>query len=197
MKVVGLTGGSGTGKSTALGVLAEMGAVTIDCDVIYHELLEAGGAMLDDIEARFPGVVVGGKLQRKALGQIVFRDPIALANLNAITHGHVCRVVDEELKALAECGTELVAIEAIALIESGLGERCDVVIGVLAPLEARAQRITAREGIDPDYAKRRIESQKPDVFFRAHCDHIIENDYPSPAAFLEACRGLFEQLVLV
>jgi len=207
MKVIGLTGGSGSGKSTAMAVLAEMGAHTIDCDAVYHGLLEAGDPMLDEIERRFLGmVVVDGRLDRKALGKIVFNDPAALRDLSAITHSHVCRAADERLADLALYSPPpegcppgraafLVAIEAIALIESGLNQRCDFVVAVLAPIEDRVRRITARDGIAPDYAKARIESQKPDEFFRAQCDYILENTCPSQEAFAERCREFFGRIL--
>jgi len=194
MTVIGLTGGSGAGKTTALRVLADMGAARIDCDAVYHELVATSRPMLGELAARFPGVVVDGRLDRKALGQIVFHDRAALADLNAITHKYVCQAVDERLAALAGAGTELVAIEAIALIESGIAERCDIVVGVIAPAADRVQRITAREGIPPAYAMARIESQKPDAFFREHCDFILENAYPTVEDFAEACRALFGRM---
>ena len=193
--VIGITGGSGAGKSTALEVLADMGAVILDCDVVYHELAEADGSMLDELAERFPGVVMDGRLLRKALGQIVFHDPAALADLNAITHNYVCREIDTRLAALAARGVSLIAIEAIALIESGLSQRCDVVVGIIAPVADRLRRITAREGIDPAYAAARIESQQSDAFFRAHCDFILENAYVSQADFAAACRVLFGRVL--
>ena len=195
MTIMGVTGGSGAGKTTALGVLADMGAVVIDCDMVYHALVESSRPMLGELAARFPGVVVDGKLERKALGRIVFSDPAALADLSAITHSYVCRAVDAQLAREAERGAALVAIEAIALIESGLGERCDVVVGVVAPIEERVRRITAREGLDPAYATARIKSQKPDAFFEIHCDYILENTCLGPAEFAEECRKLFDSIV--
>ena len=201
MTVIGLTGGSGTGKTTALGVLADMGAAAIDCDVVYYELLAAGGAILDEINFRFPGVVIDGVLDRKALGKIVFQDAEALVDLNIITHKYVCQAVDERLEALVR-GDDfdiprplLVVIEAIALIESGIAERCDTVIGILAPKAARIRRIAAREGVDLAYVTARIDSQKPDEFFREHCDDTLENDYNSPAEFAEECRRYFHQII--
>jgi len=191
MRVIGITGGSGAGKSTALGVLAEMGARIIDCDVVYHELIAAAGPILEELEARFPGVVVEGRLDRKALGRIVFGDADALEALNGITHRYVCAEVYARLAAYAEASVELVAIEAIALIESGIVERCDIVVGVLAPVEERVRRIVAREGIDPAYALARVESQKSDAFFREHCGYILENSYPDSTAFADECRSFF------
>ncbi|MCL2568576.1 MAG: dephospho-CoA kinase [Oscillospiraceae bacterium] len=191
MKVIGITGGSGAGKSTALGVLAEMGARIIDCDRVYHELIAAGGPVLEELEARFPGVIVGGQLDRKALGKIVFGDADALEALNGITHRYVCAEVYARLTAYAEADVELVAVEAIALLESGIAARCDMVVGVVAPIEERVRRIVAREGIDPAYALARVESQKSDGFFRAGCDFVLVNDGADAAAFADECRFFF------
>ncbi|MCL2563626.1 MAG: dephospho-CoA kinase [Oscillospiraceae bacterium] len=201
LTIVGITGGGGAGKSTALGVLADMGATVIDCDAVYHELVEVGGPMLDELAARFSGVVEDDNLNRKALGQIVFHDPKALTDLNTITHGYVCQEVDKRLAALVGGGVSdapyppiLAAIEAIALFESGLAERCTVTVGILAPMETRIQRIIAK-GVAPAYAKAKIKSQKNDAFFWENCDYILENTYATQTAFAEACRTLFERIL--
>ena len=91
MTVFGLTGGTGTGKTTALNTIRDLGGLVIDCDEVYHGLTQTSAEMLSGIEARFPGTVVNGVLQRKALGAVVFSDEAALKDLNAITHGFVCR----------------------------------------------------------------------------------------------------------
>jgi len=192
MTIIGLTGGSGGGKTTALRVLEDMGAHIIDCDALYHKLLTENRAMTAEIAASFPDALVNDTLDRKALGKIVFQDKTALEALSAITHPFVCQAVDREIKAYQ--GT-LVGLEAIALIESGLGTRCTSIVGILAPEADRIQRIMAREGIDKAYAKARIKSQKPDIFFREHCDHIIENNYPTAEAFATACRAAFTQII--
>ena len=84
--IIGITGGTGCGKTTLLNVIAEAGGLILDCDAIYHELLQRDDALLNAIEARFPGVVEYGALNRKKLGAIVFADEKALLDLNAITH---------------------------------------------------------------------------------------------------------------
>ena len=94
MTVFGLTGGTGTGKTTALNAIRDLGGLVIDCDEVYHGLTQTSAEMLSGIEARFPGTVVNGVLQRKALGAVVFSDEAALKDLNAITHGFVCRKVE-------------------------------------------------------------------------------------------------------
>lgn len=87
--IIGITGGTGCGKTTALSVIADLGGVIIDCDKVYHDLLKTDTAMLDAIESRFPGTVIDSVLDRKALAAIVFSDENALKDLNAITHGAV------------------------------------------------------------------------------------------------------------
>ena len=87
--IFGITGGTGCGKTTALEAIEALGGVVLDCDAIYHELLKTDPSLLASIDARFPGVVENGELQRKKLGAIVFGDPQALLDLNAITHAAV------------------------------------------------------------------------------------------------------------
>ena len=91
MFIIGITGPSGAGKTTLLRALEEAGGYIEDCDAVYHSLLEEDADMLRELRARFPGAFKGGKLDRKAMGSIVFKDEKALAELNAITHGYVVR----------------------------------------------------------------------------------------------------------
>lgn len=120
MHIVGITGGTGCGKTTALMELERRGALVIDCDAVYHELLASNTAMLAEINARFPGTIENGVLQRKKLGAVVFADAAALDDLNAITHRYVRAEVQSRLRAWARQGGTVAAIDAIALIESGL-----------------------------------------------------------------------------
>ncbi len=194
MCVIGITGGTGCGKTTALNVLAEMGALVLDGDEIYHELLRSDEELLREISLRFPGVVTDGMLDRKLLGNIVFRDPDALADLNAITHPFVLRVIDDRLRDWARQGGSLAAIDAIALIESGVGKRCDQIIGITAPRSERIRRIMTREGIPEEYAAARVDAQKPDAWFAEHCDCIIDNR-GTLEEFETLCRKDIEEVV--
>ena len=141
--IIGITGGSGCGKTTLLNLIAEKGGLILDCDAIYHDLLKSDTAMLASIDGRFPGPVEKGELNRKKLGTIVFADEAALLDLNAITHAAVKREVLRRL----ECQPALAAIDAIGLFEGGLAELCDVTVAVTAPEEMRIQRLMQRDGI--------------------------------------------------
>ena len=169
--IIGITGPTGSGKTTLLNLIAEQGGTVLDCDAIYHCLLATDREMLQAIEARFPGTVEAGVLQRKKLGAIVFSDPAALADLNTITHGAVKKAV---LAVLAE-KPPLVAIDAIALHEGGLAELCDTTVAVIAPREDRITRIMARDGISYEYAQKRVDAQHDADWFRSRCHLVLEN----------------------
>ncbi len=180
--ILGITGGTGCGKTTLLNVLKERGAVVLDCDAIYHELLTRDASLLAAIEERFPGTVEDGVLQRKKLGNLVFSDKNALLDLNRITHAAVKR---EVLRRLGE-KPALAAIDAIALFEGGLAGLCDVTVAVTAPVEDRVRRLMRRDGIPEDYARRRIAAQPDESWFREKCGFVLENT-GSASEFRENC----------
>ena len=162
----------------------------LDCDAVYHELLQTDPELLCAIEAAFPGTVKDGCLDRRSLGSRVFSDPEALLRLNHITHG---AVKNEVLRRLA-CKPALAAIDAIALFEGGLAPLCDVTVAVTAPLEARVERLTNRDDISPEYARARIAAQKPQSFFEERCTHVLRND-GTREQFRQACRALLWQIL--
>ena len=141
MTIIGITGPTGAGKTTALRVLEGMGGVIIDCDAVYHELLKSNDALQKELEARF-GVLTdeNGVFDRKKLGAVVFKDPAALADLNAIAHRHVVTAVKDILK---ESTAPIAAIDAIALFESGLDQLCQTTLAITAPPSVREERIMA------------------------------------------------------
>ena len=175
--IIGITGGTGCGKTTLLNCIRDAGGMILDCDAIYHELLVSDRNMLDAIEGQFPGTVEDGTLNRKKLGSIVFSDTAALEDLNRITH----IAVKQEVLRHLNTKPALAAIDAIGLFEGGLAELCDVTIAVTAPIEQRVQRLIARDGISEDYARSRIAAQKSEEWFRSRCDAVLENsgDYQS------------------
>ena len=170
--IIGITGGTGCGKTTLLRLIQERGGLVLDCDEIYHRLLEANRQMLAALENRFPQAFPQGKLERKALGKIVFADPAALEALNGITH----RAVKQEVLRQLKSAPALAAIDAIGLFESGLNTLCHITVAVTAPLEDRVRRLMARDGIPEDYARSRIAAQHEEDWFRQRCDYILENN---------------------
>ena len=187
--IIGITGGTGCGKTTLLTAIEKIGGLVLDCDAIYHDLLTSDKALLSAIEARFPGTVEHGALQRKKLGAIVFSDEQALLDLNAITHS----AVKQEVLRRLETGPKLAAIDAIALFEGGLAELCDVTVAVIAPLEDRVQRLMARDNISEEYARKRISAQHDEDWFRSRCGYILENNN-TKKHFHEKCLAFLRDL---
>lgn len=190
--ILGITGGSGCGKTTLLQIIQEAGGLVLDCDAIYHELLTQDPSLLRSIEARFPGTVDRGALQRKKLGAIVFSDENALLDLNRITHG----AVKEEVLRRLEGAPELAAIDAIALFEGGLAELCGVTVAVTAPTEDRVRRLMARDGICESYARSRVAAQHNDEWFWEHCDYVLFND-GTKAQFREKCLAFLHDCGII
>ena len=186
--ILGITGGTGCGKTTLLRCIEDCGGLVLDCDAIYHRLLETDAALLSAIETRFPGTVENGILQRKKLGAIVFSDENALSDLNAITH----RAIKTEVLRQLQSRPVLAAIDAIALFESGLAELCDVTVAVTAPTECRVQRLMVRDGISEEYARNRINAQHNDEWFRAHCDCVLENIHTKEQFYVKCLAFLRE-----
>ena len=198
MKIIGITGPTGAGKTTALKTLEALGVRVIDADRVYHTLLEESAPLRAALTERFGGTILdaAGRVDRKALARQVFGDPAALADLNAVTHRFILAEIARQAEEARNQGAPAVAVDAAALLESGLGEQCDAVVGVLAPKELRIRRIMAREGISEDYARRRAEAQPPDGFYRAGCTHILENrPKDSLEAFQDRAKALFSALL--
>ena len=184
--IIGITGGTGCGKTTALAAIRELGGTVIDCDKVYHQLLLTDASLRNAIENRFPGTVTDGVLDRKKLGSVVFSDPDALADLNRITHG----AVKEKVRETLQQSGSLAAIDAISLFESGLAELCDITVAVTAPEDVRIARLQKRDSIDVHYAAKRIGAQKPQSYFQEQCDYVLENN-GTEEQFHHKCLAFF------
>lgn len=189
--IVGLTGGTGAGKTSALAALEDLGGTVLDCDAVYHEMLRTDPALREAITAAFgPVFCPDGSLDRQKLGTLVFSDHAALDRLNAIVYEYL----PPELLRRAQ-GHTLVGLDAISLMESGLGRLCACTVAVLAPAEDRVRRIMARDGISEDYARLRISAQPSDAFYRERCSHILENNCATPAQFRDQARIFFRSML--
>ena len=191
--VVGLTGGTGAGKSSALKAIRDLGGETIDCDELYHEMLETDEPLRDDIGAAFPGAFdAQGGLDRKKLGQEVFSHKDRLEQLNTIVFRHLA---PEVRRRMAASDSRLFAIDAINLLEGGLDQICDRTVAVTSPLELRVRRIMARDDIPEQYARLRISAQQPDEYYRGKCDCELNNDADTAEAFQAEARKFFQRLI--
>lgn len=191
--VLGLTGGTGAGKTSALRAIESMGGTVIDCDALYHDMLEHNEDMRNAIHTTFPGVFsMDGRLDRQRLGKEVFEDKDRLEQLNAIVYQFLRPEISRRLEA---GGTGLYAIDAINLLESGADALCDRTVAITSPLELRVRRIMARDGISEQYARLRISAQKPDEYYRSKCDCELNNGAETAEAFQQEAREFFERLV--
>ncbi len=178
VKVIGFTGPTGAGKSTALKKLEAMGGPTLDCDGAYHRLLEESEPMRRQLKERFgPEILTAeGAVDRKALAALVFSQEQALADLNAITHPYVVEAVDDFLTQAEQSGATLAGIEAIALFESGLDRRCHYTVAVTAPTADRVDRVVERDCVSQAYAQERVDHQHENLWYWKRCSFAIVND---------------------
>ena len=195
MIILGITGPTGSGKTTLLKHIVDRDGCILDLDAIYHELLQTDERLLRELEDRFPGVIRDGALDRKALGAIVFADPEALRDLNAITGKFILAETDRRLRAAEAAGVPLAAIDAINLLEGELSGRCRATIAVIAPVETRVRRIRERDGISEEYARARISAQRPNEYFAERCGFTLSND-STREAFARKCDELLDQILL-
>lgn len=191
--VLGLTGGTGAGKTSALRAIKSLGGTVIDCDQVYHRMLTEDEDLRRDIHNAFPSAFTrDGVLDRQKLGQEVFSDKERLAQLNEIVYCHII----PELRRMLEEGTgDLFAIDAINLLEAGVDQLCDRTVAITAPAELRVRRIMVRDGITEQYARLRISAQKPDEYYRGKCDLELNNAADSPETFESEAREFFQRLI--
>ncbi len=177
MKIVGLCGGSGTGKSIACQVFTEYGVDCISADDIYHDMISHKSPCLDEIVANFGEDILDGEaLNRRKLHDIVFNSPEKLALLNKITHPHILARIREIIKEYKAKGADGLVIDAPALFESGLNEECSCTVCVYSDIEKRIERIMKRDGISRESATARIYAQVASDYLRRACDFTIENN---------------------
>ena len=178
MKLIGLTGGTGSGKSVVSKSLAEAGAVIVDADKIAHEIILKGEPAYQEIVEYYGTGILDaeGNIIRKKLGEIVFNDKEKLAFLNQCTHKYITAEVKKQIAAAKAEGTAAaIIVDAPLLLEAKLEAVCDLVWVVYADPEVRAQRVMDRDGITYELAKARISNQKSWEEYKSAASAVIDN----------------------
>lgn len=175
-RIIGITGGSGCGKSYISKKLTERGFLVVDADASARVVMEKGHPCLAKTAAHFgEQILKNGELDRKKLAQIVFADEASLKKLNEITHKYILADIYDKIE---KGKGETVFVDGAVLIESGM--KCDIMIGVLADREVRKSRIMNRDGLSEQEADRRIGAQQKDDFYIERCDFVIYNNTGEP-----------------
>ena len=196
MKVLGLTGPSGSGKGYTDRIFASFGVPFLDTDEVYHALVNTDSPCTRELRARFGDFVIreDGALDRKVMASYVFcggdEEKARLSLLNRITHKYVLESARAWISQKQKEGYNAVMIDAPLLYESGFSEECDAVIAVLASKALRVERIRSRDGIDEAAAISRINAQPSDDFYKARADFILYNDSDGDAVKKEAAKIL-------
>lgn len=175
MLVFGITGGSGSGKTSASAVLSELGVQVIDTDVIAHKVTGKGTQCLRELEDYFGSEIImpDGTLDRKKLASVAFSDNAKKAQLNKITHKHIKECVVEEIE---KSSADIVAIDGAVIIGSNIEPLCEFIVSVVADRDIRLERIKKRDGISDEQANQRLAAQPDDVFYKENSRYIIYNN---------------------
>jgi dephospho-CoA kinase len=176
VRIWGLTGNIGSGKSTVGRLLAAAGIPVVDADQVAREVVETGRPALREIASRFPGVLLpDGSLDRKALAQRVFADKDEREALNHIIHPRIAEEVSERLAALAAAGHPVAVYEAALIVENGLHAGLDGLVVVVARPEQQVARLRLRDAMSEADARARIAAQLPSAEKVRHATVAIEN----------------------
>ncbi len=181
MKIVGLVGGSGVGKGTVCSVFKKYNFASIDTDAVYHKLTSTpDSACLAALKEAFGSEIItsDGVLDRRALSGIVFAEGAEEKRelLNKIAHKYVLDEVRRQIPVFEKEGYFAVLVDAPLLFESGFDKECDIILCVIAPKNARIERIILRDGISKEAAEARISAQLSDEYLKEHSDIVIYND---------------------
>ncbi len=196
MKIIGLTGPTGSGKSTVAKYFKDNGVEVIDCDLVAREVTEKGSSLLPVLAESFGDEILAadGSLIRKKLAEKAFASRSATEKLNFIMLPFIADRIKETIELLATEGVGCVMLDAPTLYESGLDSICDSVVAVLCPLKIRRERILKRDGLTEEQADIRLAAGKPDTFYTEKTPHIVVND-GGLENFLGAISKIFGELV--
>jgi dephospho-CoA kinase len=193
MRILGLTGSIGMGKSTAASMLRALGLPVHDADAAVHALLTKGGKAVAAVERAFPGVVKDGAVDRKALGARVFGKPTELKKLESILHPLVRKAERAFLQQCRQKRHDVVVLDIPLLFETGGEKRCDGVVVVTAPQFLQSQRVMKRPGMTEARFRQILGSQMPDAEKRRRADWVVDTGLgrrPTLAALARIVRAL-------
>ncbi|MBM3926249.1 MAG: dephospho-CoA kinase [SAR202 cluster bacterium] len=192
MKVIGLTGGIGTGKSAVAQILQELGAVLISADRLGHEAYKPNTETWRKVVDAFGPQVAApsGEIDRRRLGAIVFADPKALKKLNAIVHPQIRRLAEQKLEELRKQKIDTIVVEAALLFEAGWDSLVDEVWVTYAPEDIVLKRLQVRDGLTKQEVQNRIKSQIP-FDERAKRSSVIINNSGTPEQLREQVLKLW------
>lgn len=181
--IIGLTGGTGTGKTSVSRYFESAGYDVIDYDLITREIYKKGSLCLLEIAEHFGSEILtsDGELDRRALGAIVFSDKKSLEKLNSIVYKYIIEYTEDIIENSKD---KKLLLDAPTLFEAGLQNKCDKLIGVIAPKELRVERVMQRDNLERERVIDRINSQKDDDFYIKNCDYIINNN--GSVSYMEA-----------
>ena len=194
MKIIGITGSSGSGKTTVAKILSEeLKAKTINADEIVRQMQIEGTKYYEEIVRAFGAIILekNGDLNRKKLAEIIFQDESKKEKIDNITYEYVVEEIKVKLKEIKE---KYIIIDAPLLIESKLNEICDIVIAVVSDKEDQIKRICKRDDIEEKNAKMRIQAQKDNEFYKTNADYIVENNGGEYDEFVGRVRKLVPKL---
>ncbi|WP_415929483.1 dephospho-CoA kinase [Zhenpiania hominis] len=193
MRVIGLTGGIGTGKSTASEYLRKQGFSIIDADRISREIVEPGTLLLKELEKNFGSGIIkdDGTLDRKALAAIVFSDKEKKSRLDGLMHGHILDEIERKISESQSGEGRGIIVDAPLLFETGLEKKCDQVWLITADETLRILRVCERDGMDPEEVRARIQNQMADEEKKERAHRIVDNS-GSKEALLAQLAELIE-----
>ena len=195
MKIIGITGRSGCGKSSVTKFLAAQGYPCIDADRIAREVLQKGSPCLPVLQERFGSDILDeqGELRRRLLADRAFATKEGAARLTAITHPEILRRIAAWVEETRRTGAALAFVDGAVIVGTPFEAQCDDILLITAPYEQSVARICARDGIEPAMARRRLDAQTPEAALRKAARWVLEND-STPARLEEKARALLPQM---